>query len=86
MKPNQTILLAVLLAGTTTLAAEYYRHEPVKYGRTIAGAVGMGFFLSLLATGSPEVAQGLAYVIMISATLVNGEPILNALSKGVNKK
>jgi hypothetical protein len=85
MKYNQTILLAVLLAGTTTLSAQYLRHEPVKYGRTIVGALGMGFFLSLLATGSPEVAQGLAYVIMISATLVNGEPILTALNKGVTK-
>jgi len=86
MKPNATILLAVLLAGSTTLAAEHYRHEPVKFGRTIAGALGMGFFLSLIATGSPEIAQGLAYVIMISATLVNGEPILNNLTTGVTKK
>lgn len=83
MNANQVILLTVILAGTTTLTAEYLQKKPVKYGRTITGALGMGFFLSLIATGSPDIAKQLSYVILISVILVNGTPILEAINKGV---
>ena len=83
MKNNNTILAAVLIAGTTTLASEYLRHQHVRYGRTITGALAAGLGLSLVAIGSPEVAQGLATLIIITSILVNGEPIFTAINKGV---
>jgi hypothetical protein len=83
MKSSQVILSAVVIAATTTLASEYLRHQPVRYGRTITGALATGLGLSLIDTGSPEVAQGLATLIIITSILVNGEPIFTALNKGV---
>jgi len=83
MKANQTILLAVILAGSTTLAAEYLTHKPVRYGRTITGALAMGIGLSLVETASPEVASGLATLVILTAILVNGTPIFTAINRGV---
>lgn len=83
MKTNSTILAAVIIAGTTTLAADYLRHKPVRYGRTITGALAMGLGLSLVATGSPEVANGLSVLVIVTSVIVNGEPIFKAVNKGV---
>jgi hypothetical protein len=83
LKSSQVILTAVLLAATTTLAAEYLQHKPMRYGRTLTGAMGLGIGLSLLDAGSPQVAEGLAYLVIISSVLINGAPIFEAVSKGV---
>jgi hypothetical protein len=83
LKSSQLILTAVVLAASTTLAAEYLQHKPVRYGRTLTGAIGVGIGLSLIDAGSPQVAEGLAYLIIVSSVLVNGGPIFAAVSKGV---
>lgn len=83
MKSSELILTAVVLAAGTTLTAQYLRHKPVKYGRTITGAMGLGLGLSLIDTGAPNVAEGLAYLVIITSVIVNGQPIFNRISEGL---
>jgi hypothetical protein len=77
---SATILAAVLIAGATTLVAEELRHQPVRYARTLLGVAGLGFGLSLVATASPDVADQLAWLIIITSVLVNGQPIFDRLA------
>lgn len=78
---NSTILAAVIIAGTSTLVAQQLTHKPIKYARTILGAVGLGFGLSVVATASPDIAYNLAWLIIITSVLVNGTPIFDRVSK-----
>ena len=83
MNSNDVILTAVVLAAGTTLTAQYLNHKPVKFGRTITGAMGLGIGLSLIDTGAPDVAQGLAYLVILTSILVNGQPLFNRISEGL---
>ena len=78
---NGTIYAAILIAASTTLASEYVQHKPVRYGRTILGAFGVGLGLSVVATGSPDIANQLAWLIILTSILVNGEPIFAEIGK-----
>lgn len=83
MKSNGIILAAVFVTAGTTLAGQYLSHKPVKWGRTITGALGLGLGLSIIDTGAPKVAEGIAYLTIITSILVNGEPIFNRVSEGL---
>ena len=83
MKSDAIILTAVVLAAGTTLAAQALENKPIKYGRTITGAMGLGIGLSLIDTGAPNVAQGLAYLVILTSVLVNGQPIFKRVSEGL---
>jgi len=72
---NGVILASVIIAATSTLVAQELRHKPIQYGRTLLGAIGVGFGLSVVATTAPNIADQLAWLIIISSLLVNGEPI-----------
>jgi hypothetical protein len=81
---SATILTAVLIAAVSTLAAQELRHQPIRYARTLLGATGLGFGLSLVATASPDVADQLAWLIIITSLLVNGQPIFDRLATATN--
>jgi len=78
---NSLILAAVIIAATSTLVAQELNHKELKYARTLLGAMGVGLGLSLTATASPEVANGLAWLIIITSVLVNGQPIFDRISQ-----
>ena len=77
---NATILAAVLIAAGSTLAADRLKNKPVRYGRTTLGALGLGFGLSVVATGAPNIANQLAWLIIITSVLVNGQPIFDRIT------
>lgn len=78
---SATILAAVLIAGVSTLVAEELNHQPIRYARTFLGVAGLGFGLSLVATVSPDVADQLSWLIIITSVLVNGQPIFDRIAK-----
>lgn len=82
---NSLILSAVIIAATSTLVRQQLNHEPLKYARTILGAFGLGFGLSLTATASPDVADGIAWLVIITSVLVNGQPIFDRINQETSK-
>jgi hypothetical protein len=82
---NATILAAVIIAAGSTLAAQQLQHKQLQYARTLLGAAGLGFGLSVVATASPDVADGLAWLIIITSLLVNGQPIFDRISLATSK-
>jgi hypothetical protein len=78
---NSLILSAVIIAGTSTLVAQELNHKPLKYARTLLGAIGLGLGLSIVATAAPDIADGLAWLIIITSVLVNGQPIFDRVSQ-----
>ena len=80
------ILAAVLIAGGSTLAAEYLNKKPVRYGRTLLGMAGLGFALSVIDTASDEVAEAFAWLIIITSVVVNGAPILDRINQAASGK
>ena len=75
------ILVAVLMAAGSTLASDYLRKKPVRYARTLLAAAGLGFALSIVDTASDDVAEALAWLIIITSVLVNGQPIFDKINQ-----
>lgn len=79
-------LPAVVAVGGVTLAGQYLRHarDPQAVftpGRVVFGTVALGLFLAAVESGSPDVARGLAALIITTAVLVNGRPLFDFLSQ-----
>lgn len=85
-KGSSLILAAVIIGAGSTLLSDFIQKKPVRYGRTLLGAAGLGFGLSVVATAADDVADGLAWLIIITSVLVNGQPIFDTLNKATATK
>ena len=68
---------ATVTVAAVTLAGEYVSHtkDPAKTyspARVIFGSVAFGLFLSAIEAGSPDVARGLATLVITTAVFLNG--------------
>ena len=78
---NSLILAAVIIAAGSTLVKQELKHEQLRYARTLLGAFGLGFGLSVIGTASPDVADGIAWLVIITSVLVNGQPIFDKINQ-----
>jgi len=80
MKSSSTIVLAVAVLYGTTLSKQVIKGEPVTPWRPLIGALGVGFFLSLIAAGNDKIATSMSWLVIVSSVLINGQPLLSKIS------
>lgn len=81
MSDTSTVVLACAVMYGTTISRQILNKEPVTYWRPLIAALGVGFVLSLIQAGAPKLAQSLAWLLIVSAVLVNGQPLLKRASQ-----
>ena len=76
-------ILAPLLALSLSLVADVATNKlgADRTSRTIAGAMILMLMLALLAEASPSIAAGFAWLVIVTALFVTGDPAWSQLSK-----
>lgn len=70
--------IVVVVTGSTYIA-EIAEKKPLTVKPLLAGAA-LGTVLYIIGLGSEQVAVGLGTVVMLTALLINGKPLADALS------
>lgn len=77
------VLLPVIISGGITALNDLVSRNGLRV-TVIAGTFVFGLAMFILETINSELAVAIAWVVAISALLLNGVPVFQAVSKGVN--
>jgi multidrug transporter EmrE-like cation transporter len=77
------VLLPVVIAGGITALNDVVNRGALRV-TVVAGTFVFGLMMFVLETINAELAYAIAWVVAITAVLLNGVPVFQAVTKGVN--